>query len=74
MGAHVGCHVVGHINFIFILEAIYKCQHVRECTNHTLSETQPPFPSPPQKEYTLIFLSAKNPHENNKNQAKKLKV
>ncbi len=31
-------------------------------------------PPPPKKEYTSTFLSAKNPHENNKNQAKKLKV
>ncbi len=28
----------------------------------------------PPKEYTSTFLSVKNPHENNKNQAKKLKV
>ncbi len=33
-----------------------------------------PLPPPPKKEYTSTFLSAKNPHENNKNQAKKLKV
>ncbi len=32
-------------------------------------------PPPPQKKSTQQhFLSAKNPHENNKNQAKKLKV
>ncbi len=38
-------------------------------TIHTLSET------PPQKKCTHQHcLSAKNPHENNKNQAKKLKV
>ncbi len=47
----------------FILAAVHKCQHFRECTNHTLSET-----------LSLHFLSAKNPHESNKNQAKKLKV
>ncbi len=33
--------------------------------------TPPPLPT---KEYTSHFLSAKNPHENNKNQAKKLIV
>ncbi len=29
---------------------------------------------PTKKVYTSTFLSAKNPHENNKNQAKKLKM
>ncbi len=38
-----------------------------ECTNHTLSET----PSPPHQKSTHQH---ENPHENNKNQAKKLKV
>ncbi len=31
-------------------------------------------PPPQKKEYTSTFLTAKNPNENNKNQAKKLKV
>ncbi len=51
-----------------VLGAVHKCQHFQLCTNQTLSE------APPPKEYTLTFLIAKNPHENNKNQAKKLKV
>ncbi len=56
----------------FLSGAVHKCQHFHECTNHRLSETPPP---PPQKKSThQQFLSAKNPHENNKNQAKKLKV
>ncbi len=58
--------------FKTLLGAVHNCQHFHECTNHTLSET--PFP-PPQKKCThQHFLSAKNSHENNKNQAKKLKV
>ncbi len=39
----------------------------------TIHFLRPP-PHPPKKEYTSTFLSAKNPHENNKYQAKKLKV
>ncbi len=40
----------------------------------TIDFLRPP-PPPPQKKSThQQFLSAKNPHENNKNQAKKLKV
>ncbi len=31
-------------------------------------------PHPPPKKAHINFLSAKNPHENNKNQAKMLKV
>ncbi len=53
------------------LRAIHKCQHFHECTNHKLSETPPP---PKKKSTHQHFLSAKNLHENNKNQAKKLKV
>ncbi len=33
-----------------------------------------PTPSPPKKSTHQHFVSATNPHENNKNQAKKLKV
>ncbi len=33
-----------------------------------------PLPHPPKKSNHQIFLSGKNPHENNKNQTKKLKV
>ncbi len=58
-----------NIRFGAYLGAIHKCQQYQECTNHILSET----PSP-QKSTHQHFLSAKNPHENNKNQAKKLKV
>ncbi len=47
----------------------HKCHHFHECTNHTLSET----PSPPKK-YTSTFFECQTSHENNKNQAKKLKV
>ncbi len=57
--------------FPFPLGAVHNCQHFHECTNHALSET----PSPaPKKSTHQHFLSAKYPHENNKNQAKKLKV
>ncbi len=55
---------------LILLGAIHKCQHFHECTNHPLSETPPP-----QKKSThQHFLSAKNPYENYKNQAQRLKV
>ncbi len=59
-----------HQTTLTCLGAVHKCQHFHECTNHTLSER----PSPPKKSTHQHFLSAKNPHENNKNQAKTLKV
>ncbi len=57
------------LNNTIDLGAIHKCQHFHECTNHTLSETPPPKKSTHQH-----FLSAKNPHENNNNQAKNVKL
>ncbi len=49
-----------------MLGTIHKFQHSWVYKLYTFS-------LPPQKKYTSTFLSAKNPHENNKNQAKKLK-
>ncbi len=54
------------------LGAVHKCQRFYECSNHILSETPPP--PPKEKSTHQHFLSAKIPHENNKNQAKKLTV
>ncbi len=51
---------------------VYKCQHFHEYTNHTVSAT--PTPPPKKRVQINILLSAKNPHENNKNQAKRLIV
>ncbi len=53
--------------YLILLWAIHKCQHFHECTNRTLSET--PFPQKSTHQHL-----PKNPNENNKNQAKKLKV
>ncbi len=58
------------LTYTFIVTAIHKYQHFHECTNHTLFET----PSLPKKEYTSTFFECQNAHDNNKNQAKKLKV
>ncbi len=54
----------------YYLGAVHKCQHFHKCTNRTLSET----PSPYKRVHINNFLSGNNPHENNKNQTKKLKV
>ncbi len=64
--------MVQTVIILLVQGAVHKCQHFHECTNHIyiLSETPPP----PQKSTHQHFLSAKNHHENNKNQAKKLKV
>ncbi len=45
-----------------MLGAIHNCQHLNECTKHTLSQ----IPLPPQKGYTLTFFKWIICHENDK--------
>ncbi len=51
------------------LGAVYKCQHFHESTNYTFWDPL----LRKKRVHIQHFLSAKNPHENTKNQAKKLK-
>ncbi len=44
--------------------AVYNCQHLNECTKHTLSQIPPP---PPQKVYTSTFFKWIICHENDEN-------